>query len=122
MTSLTPLISSNFTPNAAAFMQNQTYLPVINSERPLCAVATFDVSSPPLIGQTGATFIADTSTYTNTRGWFAIQFIEPTVFDSLSSNWDGTIPTGFSFSKDHVVYGNFTGIKLVSGSVVAYKL
>jgi hypothetical protein len=121
MTSLTPLISANYNANLAALALNHSFLPVQNSERPLFAQATFDVSSPPLIGQTGATFIDDTAVYSNARGWFAIQILDTAVFDSLVSNWDAP-PTGFAFTKDHVIYGKFTSIQLASGAVLAYKL
>jgi len=121
MTSLTPIISSNYNPCVAAVGHNHSLVPIQNTERTLYAVATFDVSSPPLIGQSGATFINDLGVYNNTRGWFAIQILDPAVFDSLISNWDSP-PTGFVFAKDHVVYGKFTSIQLASGAVLAYKL
>ena len=121
MTTLTPIISSNYRGTTSSLANSFSYLPVDNAERTLYAVATFDVSSPPLIGQSGATFINDLTVHNNTRGWFAIQILEPAVFDSLVSNWDGP-PTGFAFSKDHVIYGKFTSIQLASGAVLAYKL
>ena len=121
MTSLTPLISSDYNANVAALALNHSYIPIINSERILYAAATFDVSSPPLIGQSGATFIDDTVVYNNVRGWFAIQILDTAVFDSLVSNWDAP-PTGFAFTKDHVIYGKFTSIQLATGAILAYKL
>lgn len=120
MTTLTPIITT-YNANVAAVGHNHSLVPVQNSERLLYAVATFDVSSPPLIGQYGASFINDVAVHNNTRGWFAIQILETTVFDSLISNWD-TPPTGYAFTKDHVIYGNFTSIQLASGAVLAYKL
>lgn len=121
MTSLNPLISSTYDANVAAVASNYNYIPVENSERVLYAAATYDVNSSLLIGQKGATFIGDTAVYNNPNGWFAIQVLDPALFDILVSNWDAP-PTGFLFSKDHVVYGKFTSIQLASGAVLAYKL
>lgn len=121
MTTLTPVISSDYNANTAAIANNYSYLPVNNTERPLFAVATFDVSSPPLVGQEGATFIDDTVVYNNTRGWFALQILEDTIFDSLVGNWDQQ-PTNYTFTRDHVLYGKFTSIQLQSGAILAYKL
>ena len=122
MTTLTPLISSTYKSQHAAAASNHSFIPVLNSERTLYATATFDVMSPPLIGQSGATFINDVTVRSNARGWFALQIIEPTIFDNLISNWDAPPSNTFVFAKDHVLYGNFTTIKLISGAIIAYKL
>lgn len=119
MTSLTPSISSDYNPLFSGVAYNHSFIPVLNAERPLYAQATFDIGAAAATGQNGATFINDTST--NTGNWYALQILSDTVFNILDCNWDGSTRTGVIFKADHVVYGNFTRIKLTSGSVIAYK-
>ena len=119
MTTLTPIISSDYNPLAAAVMLNNSFVPVRNTERALFAQATFDIGTAAATGQNGATFISDTTT--NTGSWYAIQILADTTFNILDCNWDGSSRTGIVFKDNHTVYGNFTRIKLTSGSVIAYK-
>lgn len=122
MTSLIPVISGNYDSNVASVAHNYSFIPVSNSERVLYAAAVYDINTPAQTGQVGATYIKDTNTYTNSKGWYALLFLANTKFAELSSNWSGNSPIGDTFAKDQIVYGNFTGIKLESGVILAYKL
>lgn len=122
MTSLIPVINSSYDPIGVNAAYSYSFLPVVNSERPLYATAVYDINTPAQTGQVGATYIKDTSTHNDESGWYAIQILTDTKFAGLTSNWNGNSPIGETFAKDHVVYGNFTSIQLESGSVLAYKL
>lgn len=122
MTSLTPVINSDYNPLGAVVAHNHSFVPILNSERLLYAAAVYDVNTPSQTGQTGATYINDTTAHGNTTGWYAIQFIENTKFAGLTSNWTGNSPLDQTFDKNFVVYGNFTGIHLQSGKILAYSL
>lgn len=122
MTSLTPIVNSDYNPMVSNIAANHSFVPVLNTERILYATAVYDINTPSQTGQTGATYIHDTAIHTNVGGWYAIQFIDNTKFTGLTSNWTGNSPTNQTFSKDIVVYGNFTGIQLESGRVLAYAI
>lgn len=122
MTSLTPVISSDYNSLAAIVAHNHSYVPIINDERVLYATAVYDVNTPSQTGQTGATYINDTTVHSNANGWYAVQFLANTKFAGLTSNWTGNSASGDTFDKNFTVYGRFTGIQLESGKILAYSL
>ena len=122
MTSLTPVVSSDYNPFTASIAHNHSFLPVENSERVLYASAVYDINTPAQTGQTGATYINDTAVHTNLDSWYAVQFLANTKFAGLTSNWTGNSSIGDTFDKNFTVYGNFTGIQLESGKLLAYSL
>jgi hypothetical protein len=128
MPALNPLITQ--TPGAtatysASIAETYSWLPVTNSVRPLYAKAVYDVGTNAVI-QNGATFISGTSLSAassfGVTSWSRINVITATTSTSLTAtNWDGNAITGASLPAGATYYGNFTGIQLGSGSVVAYK-
>ena len=122
MTSLTPVISSDYNSLAAIVAHNHSFVPITNDERLLFATAVYDVNTPSQTGQAGAEYINDTTVHSNTTGWYAVQFLANTKFAGLTSNWTGNSSVGDTFDKNFTVYGKFTGIQLESGKVLAYSL
>lgn len=72
-----------------------------------------------LVGQNGSLIIKDTTDHAGK--WKAIAVITNTVFTLLIENGSNKNVSGVTFPANHVIYGNFTEIKLASGSVVAYE-
>jgi len=122
MTSLNPIISSDYNSCAATLAHNHSYIPIENDERVLYATAVYDVNTPAQTGQTGATYINDNAIYINENGWYAVQFLADTKFAGLTSNWTGNSTSEDTFDKNFTVYGRFTGIQLTSGKILAYRL
>jgi len=59
----------------------------------------------------------------NASSWFALHFVEDTVFTTLTGKYDmqsGAV-TDFLFTAGQIIFGNFTVIKLSSGGVIAYR-
>ena len=88
-------------------------------------VNTADMQSQAL-GQSGFTFVNDTTTKTATSGkcYFAIQVIADCVLNTLTA--DSTAPiigtiTGVTLIAGTIIYGKFTVVKLTSGSAVLYN-
>ena len=93
------------------------------------------------LGQAGSIFVAGTSAITCLGGVFiAITMLEDTVFDDAGltaeslqsypsdtgtgtdiSTSGGVVIDGETFPKGITIYGRWTGFKLVSGLVVAYR-
>lgn len=69
----------------------------------------------------GSTLFDDTTS--RSGNWSAITILESAAFTTLTdSTRDGTSSiTGVTFSAGTTIYGNFTVIKLASGSAMAYK-
>ena len=68
----------------------------------------------------GSTLIDDTAEHSG--NWGAITILENTVFETLTdSTRDGSAVGGVTFPAGLTIQGNFTVIKLTSGSVMAYK-
>ena len=80
------------------------------------------------LGQAGCFF--ETGTTANTYNTVAIQFIEDTVFTTLTpedskfigtSGGSGDAITTETFPAGVTIYGRWTGFTLSSGAVIAYK-
>lgn len=73
------------------------------------------------LGRVGSTLISDTALYEGT--YFAVQVVEDAAFERLDDTLrDGNpIASTISFSAGTITYGKITAIKLVSGTVIAYK-
>jgi hypothetical protein len=72
-------------------------------------------------GLTDGTLITDTAALAG--NWCAIQIVEATVFNVLTSTTltvQGALADA-TFAAGIVIYGNFTTIDLTSGAVVAYN-
>jgi hypothetical protein len=71
--------------------------------------------------QEGSTLFDDTDE--RSGNWGAILILEAAVFEVLTdATRDGTTAiTGITFTEGTILQGNFTTIKLTSGSVLAYK-
>jgi len=69
----------------------------------------------------GSTLFADTTS--RAGNWCHIKIITNTVFNTLTdATRDGTVSlAGVTFPANYDLYGNFTTIKLDSGSAIAYK-
>ena len=114
---LSPVVSSNpVTPNVG---WNNSWVSVPNDQnRSLFAQAMYKVNE---LGSNGITVIAGTNQVDGKFG--ALQTITSTVFAGLTSTGTTSvsaiaIPT---FPAGFVLNGNFTSIKLTSGSVIAYN-
>jgi len=71
-------------------------------------------------GMLGGNYIADTSTHTGT--WTTIDCVTDTVFDSSTvCNIAGLAASNATFPAGKQLFGNFTTVKLTSGSVIAYQ-
>jgi hypothetical protein len=68
-------------------------------------------------GENGGLYIADTSAHTGI--WDAIQALEATVADLVSSNLSGTL-TSVPIPAGVTIFGQFSSITLTSGTVIAY--
>lgn len=87
---------------------------------------TNDTGAPvPVIehnsGANGGTFINSTTTYNG--NWYAIQVLTNATFTTLSfssNGWTGDSISGYAFPAGTTIFGNFSTIKLASGSVIAY--
>jgi hypothetical protein len=118
--SLSPQVSnSNYNPNIAS---NASWISVQNNQnRPLFAQATYDVNYAAETGQNGANFFNSTSL--SAGNWYAIQMIADTTFTGLTGNWGGDVVNNtVSFKAGTIIYGNFTGIKLATGTAIAYNI
>ena|SRR5690554_4139569 len=71
------------------------------------------------VGSYGSTLITTTTTVTG--NFFAIQVLADAVIDSLVDAKMTGDPSNLNLSAGTFIYGNFTKIKLKSGSVIAYK-
>ena len=69
------------------------------------------------IGHHGGAYYADTAAHAGR--FFAIQVITAATFDTLTGNI--TSATGVAFPAGTILLGEFTAIKLSSGSVIAYN-
>ena len=87
---------------------------------PKYAVLTYDVNYGSETGQNGANLFNTTNL--SAGNWYAIQFIADTVFTGLTGNWGGDSTSGITFKAGTVAYGNFTAIKLASGTAIAYSI
>jgi hypothetical protein len=117
---LTPNVSvSPFTANVGF---NNSWIAVHNNQnRPLFAQATYDVNYASESGQNGANFFNSTSL--SAGNWYAIQMIADTTFTGLTGNWGGDVVNNtVSFKAGTIIYGNFTGIKLATGTAIAYNI
>jgi hypothetical protein len=117
--SLSPVLSSVSTaPNAA---WSNSWISISNDQnRPLFAQATYPVNN---LGSNGITVITGTNAvYGN---FSSIQIIASTQFTALTASGTNSSITNIevpTFPAAFVLNGNYTGIKLASGSAIAYNL
>jgi hypothetical protein len=73
------------------------------------------------IGAHGSTAITDTETHNGS--WRAIYVTAAnTAFTTLTdASRDGNAITGITCAANHILYGEFTAIKLSAGACIAYK-
>ena len=79
------------------------------------------------LGGKGFEFISDTAEHVAPEGmvYIALQVVDDAVIASYETEPNGLITgntfTGVEFSAGTILYGRFSKIKLVYGSVIAYK-
>jgi hypothetical protein len=124
--SLTPLLTATpgspvtYNPSIA---ETYSWVPVSGAGRDLFAKATYDVASNAL-SQNGATAFTDTTL--RAGYWSRIDVVTTASVSLTATNWDGNATNGIvtigAAAAGTTLYGIFTGIKLGSGAVIAYKI
>lgn len=73
------------------------------------------------LGINGSHFVNDTTTHAPApRSFSIISFVTATVVDRIDGNIDGNAIAGVTFPAGYILYGNFTSVKLTSGSCICY--
>ena len=71
------------------------------------------------VGYMGSAFLYDTDSHSG--AWRKIYVVANCQFTTLTDGLMSGTPTGVTFAAGVILTGNFTVIKLASGSVIAYK-
>ena len=125
MPTLSPLLTTTPAPvptYSAQIAETFSWIPITSDVRPLYAKATYDISTNAL-SQNGATLFTDTTQ--RAGSWTRLDVLAQAAVSLTSTNWDGNATAGVmsnvTVNTGVTLYGNFTAIKLGSGTVLAYK-
>jgi hypothetical protein len=77
-------------------------------------------TSPNPFALNGAQFVNNTTAVVGP--FFAVLCITATVFSSITVNYTGNTFTGVTIPAGTILYGDWDGFTLTSGSVIAYKM
>lgn len=54
--------------------------------------------------------------------FFAVQCLTATIFSAVTVNYEGQAITGITIPAGTILYGDWEGFTLTSGTVIAYKM
>jgi hypothetical protein len=77
-------------------------------------------TSPNPFALNGARIVSNTSPVVGP--FFAVQCLTATVFSAVVVNYEGQAITGITIPAGTVLYGDWEGFTLTSGTVIAYKM
>lgn len=77
-------------------------------------------TSPNPFALNGARVVSNTNAVVGP--FFAVQLLTAATFSSAIVNYEGQAITGISIPAGTILYGDWDGFTLTSGTVVAYKM
>lgn len=70
------------------------------------------------LGQNGFEVVTDTNS--NANGYYAVQFLEDSVFSAMTATGVTFDFSSVTFPKGQILFGNISSFQLTSGKVIAY--